>query len=103
MAKKCGAYGVHVHRKDGTTKLYLPGEEYDAADAKLIDNPLAFEGGEDEHEPETVGHTAPPPQSGKGSGRDEWEAYANHYHVTIDSEMSRDDIIDACEAAGIAV
>ncbi len=33
---------VHVHREDGSTGVYGPGDDVPAADAKLIDNPDAW-------------------------------------------------------------
>ncbi|MFJ9979696.1 hypothetical protein [Streptomyces cyaneofuscatus] len=73
---------------------------------------------EGEHGPETVQFTDPgdlkqpgggtppteveaPPRSGKGSGIDAWQAFAHEHGVGTDSDMSRDDIIAACEAAGL--
>ncbi|MFJ8760841.1 hypothetical protein [Streptomyces cyaneofuscatus] len=42
-----------------------------------------------------------PPRSGKGSGIDAWQAFAHEHGVGTDSDMSRDDIIAACERAGL--
>lgn len=42
-----------------------------------------------------------PPRSGRGSGRDEWAAYAAQHDVTVEDDMSRDDIVAALEAAGV--
>jgi predicted component of type VI protein secretion system len=44
-----------------------------------------------------------PPQSGRGSGRDAWAAYARANGVTVDDEDGRDEIIAACEDAGVPV
>lgn len=41
-----------------------------------------------------------PPKSGKGSGRDNWAAYANDVDVDIPAEATRDEIIAAIETAG---
>lgn len=43
----------------------------------------------------------PPPRRGKGSGLDAWQAYANLAGVTYGGDASRDDIITACETAGV--
>jgi hypothetical protein len=40
-----------------------------------------------------------PPRAGKGSGRDEWAAYAAAVGVVVDDDMSRDDIIDAVDSS----
>lgn len=44
---------------------------------------------------------AAPPRSGKGSGRDEWAAYAAAHGVDVEDGQSRDDIVAALEAAGV--
>lgn len=43
----------------------------------------------------------PPPQSGKGSGRDSWAAYAQAHGIAVTDEMSRDEIIAAAAAVGL--
>ncbi|MFI7239670.1 hypothetical protein [Streptomyces cyaneofuscatus] len=72
----------------------------------------------DEHGPETVQFTDPdaakqpgggtppteveaPPRSGKGSGIDAWREFAERQDLEVPAEASRDDIIAACEAAGL--
>lgn len=44
-----------------------------------------------------------PPQSGKGSGRDAWAAYAAQHDMTVADDDGRDEIIDACRAADVPV
>lgn len=44
-----------------------------------------------------------PPRAGKGSGKEAWAAYAEANGVEVDADASRDDIIAACEAAGVPV
>lgn len=44
--------------------------------------------------------TAAPPRSGRGSGLEAWRTFAEQHGVGTDSDMSREDIIAACEAAG---
>lgn len=44
---------------------------------------------------------APPPQSGPGSGRDVWVAYAAAHDVDVPDDASRDDIISRLDDAGI--
>lgn len=41
-----------------------------------------------------------PPMSGKGSGRDNWAAYANDVDVEIPADAGRDQIIEAIRVAG---
>jgi hypothetical protein len=42
-----------------------------------------------------------PPRSGRGSGLDAWLAFATQAEVGTAPDMSRDDVIAACEAAGV--
>lgn len=42
-----------------------------------------------------------PPRSGRGSGVEAWRTFAEQHGVGTDSDMSREDIIAACEAAGV--
>jgi hypothetical protein len=43
-----------------------------------------------------------PPRRGAGSGREAWADYADTQDVEVTPEMSRDDIIAACERRGVA-
>jgi hypothetical protein len=43
----------------------------------------------------------PPARSGRGSGIDAWRKFAEQNGVEYDTDASRDEIIAACEAAGI--
>jgi hypothetical protein len=45
----------------------------------------------------------PPPKSGRGSGRDAWADYAEANGVEVTEADSKDDVIAACEAAGVPV
>ncbi|MGA5489566.1 hypothetical protein ACPCK1_17640 [Streptomyces pseudogriseolus] len=42
-----------------------------------------------------------PPRSGRGSGVEAWRAYAEQHDVEVAADASREDIIAACEAAGV--
>lgn len=42
----------------------------------------------------------PPPKAGSGSGRAKWAEYAAAHGVEVTDDMSRDEIVDAVEAAG---
>lgn len=57
---------------------------------------------EERAEPEPSYGTAPP-RSGKGSGVDAWSDYAYTNNVDVPDDAGRDDIITACEAAGVPV
>lgn len=62
---------------------------------------------EDDDEPVEVTEPArpslppPPPRSGRGSGLDAWQAYADIAEVPYAPDGRRDDIIAACVAAGL--
>lgn len=53
-------------------------------------------------EPDLTGGEKPalsaPPKAGKGSGRDEWAAYAQSLGVEVADGSSRDDIVASVEA-----
>jgi len=99
---------VHV---DGVA--YGPDSEVPAEVAKRIgDHAWQQDDGEVRGEPgpEAVGFTDPgtggrtagaPPRSGRGSGIEAWRAFAEQNGVGVDSDMSREDIIAAAEAAGV--
>lgn len=42
-----------------------------------------------------------PPRSGRGSGIEAWRRYAERHGVDAGPDMSREDIIAACERAGV--
>jgi hypothetical protein len=44
---------------------------------------------------------APPPRAGRGSSEQAWRGYAELVGVTVPDGAGRDDIIAACEAAGV--
>lgn len=105
---------------------YRPGDTPPAHVAERITNPKAWAGDVDDgaegdvrNTPEATGgaHTritddgdeaaesladlAIPAKSGPGSGKQAWWQYAERNGVTVPEDPSRDDIIDACEAAGV--
>ncbi|GAA3750909.1 hypothetical protein [Micromonospora maritima] len=84
---------------------YGPNDPLPEAVARRITNPAAWEGGK-------VPASAPapassparipaPPRSGRGSGADAWEAFAKASGVEFDADATRDEIIAACEQAGV--
>ncbi|MCU8589927.1 MULTISPECIES: hypothetical protein [unclassified Streptomyces] len=99
MARRLTAY-VHV---DG--EWYGPDSKVPARVASKIgehaweDGPeTAVVAGSGTKEPPII---EAPPRSGRGSGVEAWLAFAEAYGVGTDSDMSRDDVIAACEAAGV--
>lgn len=77
--------------------VYAPGDEVPAHHARLITNPKAWDG--EVPAPGDASSPVPPPRAGKGSGRDEWAAYASALGVDVDVSASRDDIIAAVDTA----
>ena len=45
--------------------------------------------------------TAPPPLTGRGSGREAWAAWASANGVDVNDDASRDNIVEALKTAGI--
>lgn len=100
------AVHVHVVSKDGTKRQWLaPGDEVPSW-ARLDARNL--QGGSDDGQFPTQatqqassGDVPEPSRSGKGSGLEAWRSFAESNGVGVDSDMSRDDIIAACEQAGV--
>ncbi|MEU3528826.1 hypothetical protein AB0E62_34095 [Streptomyces sp. NPDC038707] len=98
------AVHVYVTNKDGTRRQWLqPGDEVPSW-ARLDKRNMQGE----QQQARTAasdqtqgGEVTEPARSGKGSGVKEWRAYAEARGVTVDPDMSRDDIIAACERAGV--
>ncbi|MEU9470425.1 hypothetical protein AB0D78_28175 [Streptomyces avermitilis] len=98
------AVHVYVVSKDGTRRKWLePGD--DVPDwARLDDRNLeGADGDSAAGGPSGVasGQVAEPSRSGKGSGTEAWRTFAESKGVGVGSDMSRDDIIAACEQAGV--
>lgn len=100
--------------------VYRPGDTPSDEDAKLITNPAAW--GEDDNADafETAGPTPTgntdgiggtvtgngalpaPPRSGRGSGEDAWQAWANtRADLDVAPDAKKADIIAAAEDAGL--
>lgn len=96
MGRKLAAY-VHV-----AGQRFAPGDEPPAEVANLITNPQAWEADNDQPQDGAgAGIGNPPPTAGAGSGKAAWRDYADANGVTVDDDASRDDVIEACRAAGI--
>lgn len=50
---------------------------------------------------ESGGDVETPPRSGRGSGIEAWRQFAEQSDVEVPAEASREEIIAACEAAGV--
>ncbi len=51
--------------------------------------------------PDQVALPAPPPRFGQGSSRARWAEYAAACGVDVAADASRDDIVAACDTAGV--
>ncbi|MFI1607848.1 hypothetical protein ACH4YN_38040 [Streptomyces griseofuscus] len=100
---------VHVRDVGGRTVAYGPGEDVPAWARKQITNPKAW-GDVESAEPSQVEAPSPagtggdleaPPRAGKGSGVEAWRDFASRKGVDVDQDASREQIIAACEAAGV--
>lgn len=92
---------VTVPLDDGSYKTYGPDDDLPADVAKQITNPSAWEGGKVPAQPTSASDV--PPKGGAGSGMQAWAAYAASKGVEVPEDASRDDIIAACQAAGVPV
>lgn len=69
--------------------------EHPYPDSNYPGKDAADTGADSDREPGAI-----PPKNGKGSGRDNWAAYANDVDVDIPADASRDQIIELIAAAG---
>lgn len=98
-------YAVHITDPKGNPVVISPGDPIpgwalDKIDAHCFVDGEKPKAGSKAAEPDNDG---PPPQSGKGSGKDAWVAYAEANDVEVADDATKDDIIAACESAGVAV
>lgn len=113
IADRTLAVTVHVH-VDGETHIFEAGCVPPGWACEQISNPDVWNdvdgSGSGTEQASPVDITSDPdgdvggvpPRHGAGSGRDAWAAYAAANGVAVDEDMSRADIIDAVEAAGVA-
>lgn len=99
MAGRVCVVPVHVHTADSVV-VYSAGDEIPAEHAALISNPNVWgadEGDEGAEPPAGPVDAVAPPRAGRGSGRDEWAAYAAELGLAVGPDASRDDIIAAVD------
>lgn len=84
-------FARHV-MKDGVTHSFLPGDDVPGWAVELIDERHFASASSDV-----------PARSGAGSGRTKWADYAASNGVDVQESHTRDDIVAACEAAGVSV
>lgn len=105
---------VHVH-KDGQSHAFGPSDNVPAWARELITNPDVWDDDDtdaaqadsgddgDDDGPADDDSDGPPPKAGQGASRARWAEYAAANDVHVESDAKREDIIAACEAAGVAV
>ncbi len=91
-------YTVYLSDAEGVPHHFGPGDDVPDWARKAITNPDAWDSAEAKSDDD-----APPPQGGPGSGLKAWAAYAKKHDVAVESDWSRDDVIEALEKAGVAV
>lgn len=69
--------------------------------ATPVTEPEPDEPPDDDPVPVTEPAPDPPPRAGRGASADAWRAFAGSLAVTIPDNAGRDDIIAACERAGV--
>lgn len=107
MAGRKLAYTVSVQDDDGDMHSFGPSDTVPAWAQKAITNPGAWEDGGSAAEaggPDTGGDTPPaiPPKGGAGSAAENWRGYARSQGVDVAEDATREDVVAALEAAGIA-
>jgi hypothetical protein len=108
-----GIYAVHLRKDDGEVVAFLPGDDVPSWAAKQITNPLAWGTEPEQAEVGSGGRVGdasperdadgPPPQGGTGATRQRWADYATAHGVDVQDDWKREDIIAACEKAGVPV
>lgn len=107
MAGRKLAYTVSVQDDDGDMHSFGPSDTVPAWAQKAITNPGAWEDGESNADagagPAAAGDTpAIPPKGGAGSAAENWRGYARSQGVDVAEDATREDVVAALEAAGIA-
>lgn len=114
-----GQHAIHLHDKTGELHSFLPGDELpEWADARIT-NPHARSdsdtesdlaavivigaGGEGGQATTDAPDGTLPKQTGPGASRVKWAAYAEANGVAVQEGWKREDIIAACEQAGVPV
>ncbi|MFJ4356916.1 hypothetical protein ACIP25_11665 [Streptomyces massasporeus] len=97
------AVHVHVVSKDGSKRQWLaPGDEVPSWASLDERNLQQTEEGASVRQSSSGSAEVPEPsRSGRGSGAEAWRAFAESRGVAVDADMSRDDIVAACERAGV--
>jgi hypothetical protein len=101
--KNLSDHNVALQGKDGKVVHVLPGDVF--PEWAKVTNPLVIGDQEiDDDEPEVEAKSdGPPPRRGNKSGTEFWAAYAKEHEVDVPEGASRDEVIAACESAGLPV
>lgn len=106
MAVNKSEFALHFANDSGEVTSVLPGDTIPSW-AKVT-NPYVT--GDDEptgmrlpNDAAVGGTDDPPAKAGKGSGKEAWADYAEAHGVSVSDDASRDEIIAACESAGVPV
>lgn len=88
-----------VRSESGTPVLLeagaeVPGWAVDQIGPHLLDGPVQAAAS-------PAGNADAPPRAGAGSGREAWAEFAAAHGVTVGDDLSRNEIIEACEQAGV--
>lgn len=91
---------VHTADADGVAHVFAPGDDVPDWARRKITNPDVWVDDSPDADAED-GALQEPPRAGRGSGRDEWAAFAQSHGVTVDDDDSRDDIITVLAERGV--
>ncbi len=94
--------GQRLPVADGPMRVSEPAPDQGPERAVPVSEPPQDEPPQDD-EPVRVTEPAPdpPPRAGRGASAEAWRAWANSLAVAIPDGAGRDDIIAACEQAGV--
>lgn len=74
----------------------------DVEQTPVVDDAPELDEDEDDDQADTAPVAGPvPPRAGAGSGRPVWQAFASRNGVDHPADATRDEIIDACQQAGV--
>jgi hypothetical protein len=90
---------THAMDEQGRAVWFEPGDTVPAWARKQLTNPKLW--GDEQPTEQPLTEVPVPPASGPGSGKEAWTAFAADRGVAVDAGANRDDIMAACQAAGV--
>lgn len=90
---------THALDEQGRAVWFDPGDTVPGWARKQLTNPKLW--ADDEPAPAAPAEVPVPPASGPGSRKDAWATFAEDRGVEVAEGASRDDIMAACQAAGV--